>query len=159
MHSDRQGHGQKSVLPTGASENNGTGFLRASSKSRGCFRAFVLSSLDTFVSTIIVMTLCALLYMNFTQFYLYRIFAPPLSLLSPLSSPLQMLEERISNRDSSCHVGGLLGQLFNGSFSLVSLSRYNVRLRGRCDCPGSANGRNVIAFQFTGHVHGWERYT
>lgn len=71
MHSDRQGHGQKSMLPTGASENNGAGFLRASSKSRRRFRTFVLSSLDTFVSTAIVMTLCALLYMNFTQFLTY----------------------------------------------------------------------------------------
>lgn len=54
MHSDRHGHGQKSMLSTGASENNGARFLRASSKSRGCFGTFVLSSLDTFVSTTII---------------------------------------------------------------------------------------------------------
>jgi len=42
------------MLPTGASENNGAGFLHASSKSRGCFGTFVLSSLDTSVSTAII---------------------------------------------------------------------------------------------------------
>lgn len=139
VHPNRHGHGQKSVLSSGASENNGAGFLRASAKTRGRFRASVLSSLDTPVSTTIashVIKYCVFLYMNFIEFFKYVYYF----------SLLQMLKERISNRDSPSHVGGLLGQLFNGSFPLVSLPRYNVRLRGRRDCPGSANGRNVVAF-------------
>lgn len=72
---------------------------------------------------------------------------------------LQMFEKRIPNWNSIGHVGSLLGQLPNGSFSLVSLPRCNVRLRGRCDRPRSPNGWNVAAFQFIGHVHGRKRYT
>lgn len=69
-----------------------------------------------------------------------------------------MLEEGIPDRDRVDHVGSLLGQLLNGSFPLVSLLSYNVRLRGRRDRAGSQDGRDVVAFQFVGHVHGRERH-
>lgn len=70
-----------------------------------------------------------------------------------------MLEEGIPYRDRVDYVGGLLGQLLNGSFPLVPLPSHNVRLRGRRDRAGSQDGRDAAAFQFVGHVHGRERHT
>jgi len=70
-----------------------------------------------------------------------------------------MPEERVSHRDCAHHVGGLLGQLFNGSFPLVPLPRHNVRLCGRCDRSGSSYGRDAATFQLASHVHGRKYYT
>lgn len=54
VHPHRHGHGQELVLSAGASEDNGTGLLRAPREAHGCFGALVLPSVDTFVSACFV---------------------------------------------------------------------------------------------------------
>lgn len=53
MHSNGYRYGQKSVLSSRISKNHGTRFLCASSKTRGCLGASILSSVDTLVRTIV----------------------------------------------------------------------------------------------------------
>lgn len=91
------------MLSSRVSKNHGTRFLCTSSKARGCLGASILSSVDTFVRTIMSYSIymCINIYIiaeiTFIDFMFFLTYSSPNFSQSFSFLSLQMLEKRISN--------------------------------------------------------------